>query len=378
MKITIILISIFLHSAHSACADYIYMLEGFTCEREEPFYENSGAEYFKVRGSLGTQVMRVNDVSDSTTADHLGHSLLLNVEGVLSYDVTVNFGQNEKIIDLFEDCIETLTLEATLLKHKNYFGDEKSALIFFVKVLKIIEKIHDEGMVLTNLTMDSIFISEHGAPLIHDVSWYIEKDASDSVSVELTEYTSVELYRDTLENQHHEFSGWEDYFPVGVMLYYTLNNEFPFDVLKIKTAEQFNDYSVKYEDNVSFMTQELVRSLISVYKGEYQMEDIGQFVDSFGEIEEVYFNIPAEQKTCHFGIFDYQSGTLRSNFVEKEIESDPKLEEYFENPNAEKFKGFHLIKDNGLENVSLLSSATQHVSHLVVLYSFVLGLLAFL
>ena len=376
----------------SSCEDLVSKLPAYTCLGSEPFYVNSGTEFFKINGNAGTQMLVVKDNDPSSHKDHEAHKSLLKVGGVLTYDLSFEDQDINKICDVVEDCVDTVNLESTLLTNKDFFADETVLVNFFIKLLKAVGDIHDQGLVVSNLTMDSVFISKTGEPRIQNLSQSVQKDSKDTVSVSLSEYTSPELYNDSQHSTPHTFTGWEDYYAVGVMFFYAAYHKFPYELTQVTSFEDFGKITIKYGNTFSYAAEQLMQALIVKYAGEqtveelkkfasnldvkkwdndgelggdYQIRDIRNFVQHFDTIDQRYMNI-ISANSCVVAIGGYGSGDLTRRFVDGEIETEPQFKEYFE------FIKRNKISDNGLD------SRPNNVSVLLNFCTLLLTLLVFL
>ena len=359
MNITIIIISSFLLVQYSlnSCYDYILNLQTFTCINEEPFYEDSGVEYFRISSSFGEHIMRVEDDSKTIPRDIYSQNLLRESSGVLQYQVTLYDQNHVKKIDVFENCIETLTLESTLLKHHYYFGEERNLLSFFVQLLATVSNIHDRDIVLINLKMDNVFISEMGTPLIQDLSGPIEKYKEREVDQQFNEYMSLKEFEDKKNNKLHSYNGWEDYFAVGVMLYHAIYRKFPFDLAAINTISQYRNFEIEYGSEADLLSQELMKALLGKFSGDYQIKDIRKFVKDFDHIEDRYFDIPVNVVT-QIGMTNFMAGVLSKNFVDREIEKNPSLKEFID---KHAMKNQEILDESVLHLLQILKLIIQHI-----------------
>ena len=320
-SLIIMMISCFLltESSSSSCQDYLSKLDDFTCVDDEALYQDSQGEFFKVTNSFEELVMRVGDETEVSKADQLGSQFLSDVKGIITYEVTVHDKEHGKVIDVFEDCVDTLTLEATLLTNRNFFEDEHSLLTFFVELLKTVEHVHFLFLVLSNMRMDRVLISKAGAPLILDISQYINIEKNRMVALPFSEYMSLQEYADKQSNRPHKYTGWEDNFSVGVMLYYTVYGRFPFNPEDITNVRQYKEISIKYETGTNLLTLELMKALLGTYNNRYQLNDIRRFIENFDQIDRRYFNV-SQNSESSVGIDKHMDSDLSQKFVDRVIE----------------------------------------------------------
>ena len=347
----------------SSCETYASQLKDFHCVSEEPFYEDSGTQYFKVNFKSSDYVMRVRDDDDSSKKELKEYEKVSHVGRMVMSYFTAEDKQNGKVIDVIDDCVDTLTLESTLLRHPGFFGEnEKTRLAFFVKLLQVVMDVQDEDLLLSNLRVDNVFISSDHAPMVTDLSNLKTNGSVDSVADKIDEYTSLETYIDISKKQKHRFTGWEDYFAVGVMLYHSVYRHFPFDPTSINSIGQYRNIEVRYESGVSPMTRELMIALMGKFSGYYQIEDIRRFVTNFDQIKESYFNIPMDM-VSNIGMNSYMAGNLSSNFVDGDIEKFPSMREDIE-ANARRIDGVlqesvMTLPSNEIGNESLVQTNIQ-------------------
>ena len=328
MKISylIILISLtlLLQYGRSSCESNVSQLEGFECSNDYSFYNFFGTEYFKVSINSSEYVMRVRGPYNWSTQERVNHEKVNHIPGVLKYLVYKEDEKNVKDIDVFDNCLETLTLESTLLMKEDFLNpsDEKTLLAFFVKLLKTVMDIHDEDWVLSNLRMENIFISQDHRPLVMDMRRLKSKHKLYQISDELGQYTSLETFRDICEGKEHQFSGWEDYFAVGVLLYRTVYRTFPFNPKNIHSNSQYQNTRVKYESGTNKITGQLMQALIGKFSGVYQITDLRKFVENFEQIPDRYFNNPSHI-VSNFAMSSVMTADICDQFLHSELEKNP-------------------------------------------------------
>ena len=146
-RTTILVLALLSSQANSShCDDFASQLQDYTCLAEDSFYQNSEIEYFKVKGPDGDRVMRVSDLDNSAQEDSDAHKALQGVKGVLQYQESLEDTQGHHNIQVFDNCIDTLTLESTLLKRRDYFGENETTLLtFFVGLLRAVGNVHDRA-----------------------------------------------------------------------------------------------------------------------------------------------------------------------------------------------------------------------------------------
>ena len=350
--------------ACSSCETYASQLKNFVCLSEEPFYENSGTQYFKVNFQSSDYVMRVRDDDDCSTKKNPEYEKVSHLGGLVMSYFTAEDKQNGKIIDVIDDCVDTLTLESTLLRHRDFFGEnEKTRLAFFVQLLQLVMSVQDEDLLLSNLRIDNVFISDNHTPMVTDLSNLKVNGSVDVVADKIDEYTSLEAYMNISKNQKHRFTGWEDYFAVGVMLYHSVYRRFPFDPTSINSIGQYRNIEVRHESGVNLITRELMTALIGKFSGYYQIEDIRRFVKNFDQIKESYFNIPMDT-VLNVGMNSFMAGSLSTNFVDGDIEKFTGMKEFIDE-NAKKISGkfeesVMTLPTLQIGNESFVQTNTQH------------------
>ena len=334
----------------SHCNDFASQFSDYTCLTEDSFYQNSEIEYFRVKGQDGDRVMRVSDLDNSAQEDSDAHRTLQGVEGILQFQESLEDTDGHHQIQIFEDCIDTLTLESTLLKHRDYFGDnETTILTFFVGLLKTIGEVHDKGKVLANLKLDGVVISANGKALIENLSGLVDNGSESETVNNFNEYSSPKEYEDNQSERHHVYTGWEDYFSVGVMMYYSIYGQFPFDPSQITKYRQYINTNVVYSQPIQLLSRSLLMSLLGRLSDSSQIDDIRRFADNFKGINKKYFNIPLSVKTS-VGIGNFMTANLSNQFVDGEIEKVVGFEEFFGEKNQ---------KDNGEEVLGTSGKVTD-------------------
>ena len=370
-----------IESRISRCGDYLSQLDDFTCVEEEALYEDSRGEFFKVTNSFEELTMRVGNETEVSMADHLGSQLLDEVKGIVTYDMTIHDKEQGKVIDVFADCVDTLTLEATLLTNRNFFQDEHSLLTFFVELLKTVTEVHRLFLVLSNMTMDRVLISKAGTPLILDISQYIRLENKRAVALPFNEYMSLQEYVDKQSHRPHKYTGWEDYFAVGVMLYYTVYLQFPFNPADIVNVRQYNAVSIRYETGTNLLTLELMKALLATYTNRFQLNDIRRFIDNFDQVHSRYFNV-SQNSASSVGINTHLDSHFSHKFIHPTVQHQVGMQHYSDHQIAQlpNNKLHHNQLNHAIHNAQLKEVLTnQHLlkSAPVLLISVGIILLAF-
>lgn len=266
----------------SKCQDYISNMTGFQCLDVLPFLEYQKLEFYRVKREGHISFMRVAEPTLERLKEKRFLEMFEQTENVMKIDRYIinpdseeaNSETTNKIIHLTKFFPQG-SLAETLWKRPNFFeGSEERVINFFIKLLKTVGEIHDSGYVLRNLSLDSVFVDFHGNPMIQDMRETIVFGKKIIPSKKINIYMTVEEAKAAKEGLEFEYTGWSDYYAIGVMLYQIVFGKAPLDLenLDYQTAlhTPIDFWNIKGDHTVFTklpkMTQKFLIHMLQIYK----------------------------------------------------------------------------------------------------------------
>ena len=140
------------------CSSYISTVSDYTCDRELNIGINSYSSHYLVKNSEGQKfVMKVQKKSEMSEYESKVLEDLKDIESVVNKK-TETFSDNLHIIVMQYAPRKSLEM---VLQTTDHFWKLKNIMNFFLKLLKVLKKIHEKGYIpvsYTHLTLPTILL----------------------------------------------------------------------------------------------------------------------------------------------------------------------------------------------------------------------------
>jgi serine/threonine protein kinase len=198
---------------------------GFTCQRDFHIAKGIESTIFLVSDEQKkTFIMKVMPKNKNSITEAQMLEKLKGKEYIAQKEAEGIQGDVHVIVMQYA---ERNSLE-TVLQSTDYFSDTFKTLDFFKKVIQGIRAIHREGYAHTQISIQSIVVTEDYNPLIINFC-HATPIGNKKTVIGPENYLSSELVQAKSNNTEFEYTPEIDIFAAGVVLYYMNTKMFPFE-----------------------------------------------------------------------------------------------------------------------------------------------------
>ena len=272
----VLLMSVSWFNAKWSCEELIDNFPFFTCKSTAKVLNQHTNNYFLVESLEGQATLRVLDNSPSLDSEESILEHLKPIHGVVQIKESKVIGDLR--LQIINEVSE-LDLRESLLADPQFFKSESKLIIFFSELLRTVSEVHKSGYVVRDLLPAKIFIDQFGHPVILDFSRAIKINQWEPIQNITANYRTPGEIRDYELSHLHKYTGWEDFFAVGVMIYKTIYHHLPVPLL-FPTFNTTMEFQIVFDNTVSFDLYLLMAELLQPFSENVDLLSLGNIEQS--------------------------------------------------------------------------------------------------